>query len=329
MRTDLVTGATGFIGRHLAQRILGQGRGVRLLCREKSVSKLPSGLHSRAEVVIGDLRDLGSIAKAVVGVDRVFHCAGHVSDWGAPEDFYSVNVGGTHALLEASVRTKIARFVHLSSIAVFGVPPPAYFDDDTPYGASKDLYSKTKIEAEKLALQFHREKNLPVTVLRPAVVYGPDSTWVEEPLRMIRRNRMFLIGGGAGTCHPCYIENLLDAILLVAENPSAVGQAFSIADDEPISFREYFNHLAAIAGKPPIAHSIPMPIARTMASACEAAARLLRCSTRPLLTHTAIDLIGTSSRMSVQKIKRELGFQPRFSVARAMENLKSRIPSSF
>jgi nucleoside-diphosphate-sugar epimerase len=147
------------------------------------------------------------------------------------------------------------------------------------------------------------------------------SAWAEEPVAMMRAGRMFLVAGGRGTCHPCYIENLLDAMVLAAEHPRAVGNAYIVGDDEPISFAEYFGHLARIIGEDPVRRSIPLAVARAMASGLEAAARLRRSRARPLLTHTAIDMVTARSRMSMRKIREELGFAPRYDVASAMEEM--------
>ena len=138
---------------------------------------------------------------------------------------------------------------------------------------------------------------------------------------MIRAGRMFLLGGGEGTCHPCYVENLVDALLLAAEHPRAVGNAYLVGDDEPITFRAYFDHLARIAGHGPIRRSIPLPVARAMATALEAAARLRGGGARPLLTHAAIDMVTARSRMSMRKIREELGYVPRYGVEAAMAEL--------
>lgn len=319
---DLVTGASGFIGRHLAERLLEDGRTVGVLCRPSSVAKLSPMIRGNARIIKGDLRDRESLRAAAHGARMIFHCAGHVSDWGADEEFVQSNVQATEWLLDAAAEKSVERFVHLSSIAVFGVPSPPFFDDETPYGPGRDGYSRTKIEGEKRVLRSHAEKGLPVTILRPAVVYGPYGTWVEEPLRMIRQNRIFLIKGGTGTCHPCYIENLVDAILLAAGRPEAIGQAYIVGDDESISFRRYFDYLAAMEAKAPIRRSIPLPAARAMATAFEALARLNKSSSRPLLTHAAIDMVTTTSRMSMEKIRKDLGFKPRFTVEAAMSRLQ-------
>jgi len=322
---DLVTGATGFIGSHLAERLLRQGRVVRALCRAGSEEKLPHEVASRPQIARGDLRDPLSLRAAVAGAQRVFHCAGHVLDWGAEEDFVEMNVRGTRWLLEAARDARVERVIHFSSIAVFGTPSPRRFDDESPYGASRDLYSRTKVEAE-LAARAFAEQGLSVTILRPAVVYGRRGKWLEEPLSRIAQGKMFLLGGGDGTCHPCYIENLLDATLLVAEHPRAVGEAFIVADDDPVSFRAYFDAVAALAGRPLVRRSIPIGAARVLASAFELAARATRSRERPLLTHAAVDMVTTTSELSMRKIKERVGFRPRYDFTQAMCELAAVIP---
>ncbi len=320
--TSLITGATGFIGRHLARRLLADGKKVRVLCRKGSEKKLPADLLSLVEIAVGDLRDRESLFIATRGITHVYHCAGNVLDWGLEKDFQEINVRGTRWLLEASDSSGVKRFIHLSSIAAFGTPSPAYFDDASPYVKSGDFYSRTKAEAEHYVFQFHRETGLACTVLRPAVVYGQDGTWFEEPLKMIQQGKMFLLGGGKGTCHPCYIENLLDAMLLVASHPRAVGQGYIVADNDPITFKEYFNSIAEIAGKNPIRRSIPIPLARTLASACELGAKTFQSQGRPLLTRTALAMVTTKSEMSVKKIMDELDWKPRYAFKAAMKELR-------
>lgn len=324
---DLVTGATGFIGSHLAQRLLRDGRNVRVLCRAGSEPRLPPDVAARAEIARGDLRDRASLVAAVTGATRVFHCAAHVLDWGAEAEFVDMNVRGTQWLLEAARDAGVRRVVHYSSIAVFGTPSPARFDDGSPYGTGRDLYTRTKIEGERVAFRF-AELGLALTVLRPAVVYGPRGRWLEEPLAMIEKGKLFLLGGGAGTCHPCYIENLVDASVLAAEHGGAAGAAFIVGDDDPISFRTYFDGIAAIAGRPPVRRSVPLPAARAVAGVLELGARVVGARGRPLLTHTALDMVTTTSVMSMDKIRRELGFQPRYRFATAVEELRARRSAS-
>jgi nucleoside-diphosphate-sugar epimerase len=324
---NLVTGATGFIGRHLAMRLVREGFPLRVLCRPGSEANLPAEVTGHAEIARGDLRDRDSLFAAARGATRVFHCAGLVADWGPSAGFAAANVEGTRALLDAAIAADVARFVHLSSIAAFGTPSPPYFDDASPYGDSADDYSRTKVEGEKAVFEAHCARGLAATVLRPAVVYGPGGAWLEKPLAMIEQGRMFLLGGGEGTCHPCYVENLVDAMLLAGNHPGAVGEGFIVADGEPITFREYFDALASIAGKPPVARSIPLFAARAMATTLEAAARVRKSDRRPLLTHTAIAMVTTKSRLSTEKIRRLLGFRPRWSFRSAITDLRAWYPT--
>lgn len=318
-RPELVTGATGFIGGHLARRLLEVGRPIRVLCRKGSERKLPSRVGKEAEVVYGDLKDQASLRAAADGSCRVYHCAGHVSDWGRPEEFEAMNVRGTELLAQAALEGGAERFIHFSSIAAFGTPAPDYFDDDSPLAESRDSYSRTKAEGEKVVLSF--SDRLPVTILRPAVVYGPGGTWLEEPLKMIELGKMFLLGGGKGTCHPTYIENLLDAALLVSDHPKALGRGYIVTDGDSVPFHEYFNSIAKIAGRPPIARSIPLPVARAMAAGFEGFARLAHSSSRPLLTRAALGMVTTESRVSIKRIRDELGFEPRYTFHAAMDEL--------
>jgi nucleoside-diphosphate-sugar epimerase len=321
--SDLVTGATGFIGQHLVRRLLAGGRPVRALCRMGSERKLPADVRARVEVALGDLTDRASLERATLGVTRIFHCAGEVSDWGPTNRFHDANVRGTRWLLEAAQTSAVERFVHMSSFVVFGVPSPPALDDASPYGEGSDPYTTTKTEGERVVFAFHREMGLPACVLRPTVVYGPGSTWLEEPMRMMKKGAFVLIGRGAGTCHPCYLENLLDAALHVAEHPGAVGQGFLVSDDDPISFHEYFAALASLCGTRVPRRSIPVPLARAVAVGLETVARLARAEGRPLLTRTAIDLVTTESRVSIRKIRGELGFVPHYSFREAIEKLRS------
>lgn len=328
MPIDLITGATGFIGRHLRDRLIGGRRKIRLFCRPESAHKLPSFENESVEIFHGDLHNRDSINQAMYGVKRVFHCAGHVLDWGAQETFHATNVRGTQWLLDAAVEQKVSRFIHLSSIAVFGIPSPAYFDDETPYNPGNDHYSQSKIESEIIAFRYFREKGLPVVVLRPAVVYGPYSGWVEEPIRLIRKNKMFLIGGGKGICHPCHINNLIDAMLLASDHPDAIGMGYNVSDDQSITFKVFFNHLAKIVGAPPVNRSIPLPLARIMATILKMSPKGVKRGKRPLLTHAAIDMLVAQSTMRMDKIRNELNFEPEISVECGMELLKQWIELS-
>jgi 2-alkyl-3-oxoalkanoate reductase len=143
---------------------------------------------------------------------------------------------------------------------------------------------------------------------------------------MMRRGAFFHLGGGAGTCHPCYVENLIDAALLVASDPRAVGQGYLVTDDDPLPFRDYFTALARLAGIPPPRRSVPLPLARALAAGLETVARVTRAKGRPLLTQTAIDLVTTRCEVSIRKIREELGYAPRRTFGEAIDELRAASP---
>jgi nucleoside-diphosphate-sugar epimerase len=318
---NLVTGATGFIGGHLVRRLVREGQPTRVLCRPGSEDKLPASIARRLEIVRGDLLDRESLMRAASGATRIYHCAGHGSHWGSRDTFELVNVRGTRWLLEAAARRGVQRFVHLSAVAALGMA--RRLDDDSPHATSRHGYAYSKARGEQIALAYHRERGLPVTILRPALVYGVGGTWLEEPLSMLERDRLVLLGGGRGTCHPCYIENLVEAMLLAAAHPEAVGQAFIVGDGESMTFRDYFAAIATIAGKPAARRSRSWLAAQGIAAILELVAFLTRSPRRPRLTRGAIAMVTRRSELSTDKIHRVLGFEPRYSFACAIDRLRA------
>lgn len=165
------------------------------------------------------------------------------------EVFEQTNVLGTENLLRAAVQAGSERFVYLSSIAVFGLPASHVVTDESPRAPSGDPYCDTKLAAEEAVSRFQHEGHLATTILRPSCVYGPNSThWSVIPLKRIQKGRMLLFNGGSGLLNCAYIDNVVDAILLAAEDDRAIGQAF-IVSDGATTWREYFGAYARMAEK--------------------------------------------------------------------------------
>ena len=252
----LVTGITGFIGSHLARRLLREQRAaVRGLVRDASKGEELARLG--VEIIRGDLTDAASLARAVQGCSIVIHTAAQVSSVPHRATFERSNVRGTESLLRAASEAEVGRFVHLSSIAVFGLAASGDITDQSPRGRSGDPYCDTKFDAEEVVLRYQNEGRLPITILRPSAVYGPGSThWSVIPLKRIKKGRMFVFDGGHGLLNYVYIDNLVDAILRALEDGCAVGKAF-IVNDGATTWREYFDAYARMAGKGSV-RSIPL-----------------------------------------------------------------------
>ena len=157
----LVTGASGFLGKHLIQKLVARGDEVSALVwptRTRSV------LQNLPVILIdGDVQDTAAIKRATQGQDVVFHCAGKVADWGPRSEFYQVNVEGTRNLLEANRAAGVKHFIHISSLAVLGIPDTTSVNETMPY-TTKCLnpYMETKLASEKMVLDYHKKNKLPV-----------------------------------------------------------------------------------------------------------------------------------------------------------------------
>ncbi len=244
----LITGATGFIGSRVVRRLLSEKEPrVRALAR---VPAKAEGLASLgAEVVAGDLADFASLERAVEGCSVVIHTAAQVSSIPDRKTFEQSNVAGTENILRAAAAAGVRRFVHLSSIAVFGLAASGEVTDRSPRSHSGDPYCDTKLDAEDAVWRYLGEGRLPATILRPSAVYGPGSThWSIIPIKRIKKGKMLLFNGGNGLLNYVYIDNLVDAIFLAAEDDRALGEAF-IVNDGATTWREFFGAHARMAGK--------------------------------------------------------------------------------
>jgi nucleoside-diphosphate-sugar epimerase len=236
----LITGATGFIGGRLAERLVTEeGVQVQALARTPDKGRWLADLG--VEIVPGDITNSASLQKAVAGCQLVFHAAAWVSEGGTKAEVWAVNVNGTQNVVEAALAAGVERFVHLSSCAVYGSLQQYNIDENTPTRMSGNLYHDSKVVAEEVVFRAYQERGLPVVVARPSQVYGPRSyQFAVRPVELIKVGKMILIDGGRHLCKPVYIDNLVDGLILCAKVESAVGQAINLTDGPPITWRDFF-----------------------------------------------------------------------------------------
>jgi nucleoside-diphosphate-sugar epimerase len=318
----LITGATGFIGGRLAERLAGEGHTVRCLARAGSDSSRLAELD--VQIAIGDLTDADSLVRAVQGCDRVLHCGALVSDWATIEEISAINVAGTRALLTACVAASVKRFVHISTTDVYGYPERPAVDESYTATRFRNWYAQTKLQAEAEVRRAQRTSTLEVVILRPATVYGPGSTEViGEIARAIQGRRMLLIDRGRPVAGLCYIENLIDAVLLALDHESAPGHAFNVTDGLPITWRQFTDDLAAGLGCPPVRFSLPYRLAGAIGCSLEHAYRLLRRTTGlslpPLLSRQAVQVLGRDQDFSNRRLRATLGWEPRVDYATGLQ----------
>jgi nucleoside-diphosphate-sugar epimerase len=312
----LITGASGFIGGHLAVRLAGEGWKVRCLARPTSDTSNLEELG--VEIVVGDLQSPESLIRAVDGCRVVFHCGAMVSDWATVDEIVGVNVSGTRNLVSAAAASSVERFVHFSTTDVYGYRGPATIDESYRGSRFSNWYAHTKLEAERVVGRAHHDREMGAIILRPATVYGPGSREVVGELaRALRNGSMVLIDGGGAIAGLVYVENLVDAAVLTARHEDAVGHAFNVSDGLGVTWRQFTDDLAHGLGCRGARWSVPFSVATSLALVLEHGYRLLRrtagVTTRPLLSRQAVHVLGSDQRFSTDAIRSALGWSPRMS----------------
>ena len=234
----LITGSTGFIGSHLAKRLVHfKDTKVRGLVKDNTISTnridwLP------VEKVFGDMTSLQAMRTAVQGCDVVVHCA-----IGNPDENYL----GTRNVIQAALENDVKKFVHISSTAVFGYSPDSEkvkdgrLSDNFPRNEYYTEYSYGKIASEKVAFGYYDYYQLPLVVLRLSHVFGPYSTcWTTRPIRMIQHGCYTLVNGGISPSNTIYIDNAIDAIVLAIKAENAVGKALIVNDEKITPWNDFF-----------------------------------------------------------------------------------------
>jgi nucleoside-diphosphate-sugar epimerase len=318
----LITGASGFIGGRLAERLVSDGYSVRCLVRESSDRVRLDELD--VQVFVGDLTSAPSLARAVVGCRYVFHCGALVTDWATKEEIARTNVAGTRSLLEASVGASVKRFIHISTTDVYGYPDNAGIDETYIARRFRNWYAQTKREAEAEVRRVAEAGALDAVILRPATVYGPGSKEVVgEIARAIEARHMLLVDGGRAIAGLCYVENLIDAVLLALDHENARGQAFNISDGLDITWRRFTDDLAEGLGCPKACWSLPYWLASSIGFSLEHGYRLLRKLTGltlpPLLSRQAVQVLGRNQDFSNCKARETLGWSPRVDYPTGLE----------
>lgn len=322
-----ITGATGFLGGYVAEACVERGHQVSALVQPGWDSSLLSSIG--VELHNADLRDRDSLQRGLTGCDLILHVAAKVGDWGSWRDFCEVNVEGSKNLYEAAVAVGVPRAVHVSSTAVYGKDMILRGAIDETMALSKpdDMpkwysYGRSKLLGELLALDYHRQGRIQVSVVRPGWVYGPrDHARLGTLLTMLKRGRVRLIGDGSNELMLTYVTNVADAILLAGTHDAARGEAFNVSNDGEVSQRDFFDALSSQVEAPPVRASVPFRRAYCIASALETSYRFLRIKRRPLITRQSVSLFGLPHRFSTEKITNTLGWHPHVTFPEAIERI--------
>ena len=319
----LITGAAGFIGRHLLSRLRAEGVSVRaLLLPDEPV---PDEWDDEVPILRGDVTDPDAMAAAVAEAGTVVHLAAVVSDWGPEALHQQVTVDGTANVLLPAAKHGV-RAVLASSIVVYGQdltkgPCP----EDRRYGPAPGPYSRAKQAQEQLARRLAEDTDLRLTVVRPGNVFGVGSRpWLEMVLPLLKNRDFTLISGGDFSAGLCHVHNLVDLLGLAGTRPEAVGRVYNAVDDSGITWKRYFGDLARIIGAP-APRSAPRFVVKPLAGLYERWWRLLGRAHRPPMTREAFNLAGAPLRIPIDRARDELGFEPRVDYEQAIAEIEAHL----
>ncbi|MBI3946625.1 MAG: NAD-dependent epimerase/dehydratase family protein [Armatimonadetes bacterium] len=300
----IVTGATGFLGARLVERLLARGESVRILARSRAKAKPLERLG--AELVEGEITDREALRRAVRDVEVVHHLAGRLFAPGVPEaEYHRTHVEGTRALLAACrEQTGLKRLVHCSTTGVLGVTGDRPAGEDAP-AAPTNAYEATKWQSE-LLVRTSQQEGFPATIVRPGLVYGPGDLHLLGFFRSVQRGWFRPIGSRAVWFHPIYVDDLVDAFILGAEHPLAVGECFHVAGREPVTVAGLAAAIAVVLDTALPRGVLPLPVARAAATL----GGLLPARLKPLapLTPSRLDFLTHSRVYDTGKAQRLLGF---------------------
>lgn len=313
----LVTGASGFLGGHLTQTLVQQGITPRILVRPNSRhTALPL---DQVEIQEGDLRDVETLKKAVADVSIVYHCAATMK--GTKEEFFESNVQGTQQLLAAAQSSGVQRFLHVSSVAVYGPGQKTIIREEEgydPFPQQRGYYTWTKIESDRLALQFAKEHNFPVTVLRPGIIYGPGAKPFFARLHYNLKGKAHVVIGQPTALLPLvFVKSVVAALLLAGEKPLSPFSVYNVVDGV-IRQGDFLERQAEAMKKRVRPVYLPPRLVGLGALALETVYRLLRKGS-PTLSRYRVQRACQSLAHDTTKARKELGWRPEISLPEGLQ----------
>ena len=313
-----ITGATGFLGSVLVRRLIAEGAQVRALARAPARAAALRGLAG-VEVVYGDVTDRDSLRAAVEGCAVVIHSAASFTDWRSQQ---AVNADGTRNVVEAAADAGVSRFVHVSTIAVYGYRHSGDVAETAPMReTSGDPYNRTKIQAERHVTGIASSRGMAYSIIRPGQIYGPGSgMWTGTMFRLASQLRLAFPGDGNGSAHAIHVDDVADLAILLASHPQAVGEAFNGSPDPAPTWREFLGGYRRLTGRE--GGWLALPVAPVLAATKIAAA----FSASRSMTRDAPDLLMMAQgrfSFSTTKARQRLGWTPQVSLTDGIESCTS------
>jgi len=307
----LMTGATGLLGGHLLQALQQRGEQIRaLVLPVENAEKL---IAQGVEVVRGDVTDASTLAPAVRDIEIIFHLAGMMGVDRPLADYRLVNVTGSENLYRAAQAAGVRRFVHTSSHTVYGLGYGRFLTEEDALLPDPDPYSLTKAEGDHLMRRLMLRSDVETVIIRPGTFFGPgDRLHFGRMAQRMKNGKGVIVGRGDNALPFCYVTDVAQGFLLAAYHEKAPGNVYNISNDRPLTQQEIFNAIADnVGGKRPPRHLPYLPIYYGGIVAEKVA---FITHTKPIVTRLGAMMFGTDNRHSVEKARRELGYEPKVDI---------------
>lgn len=307
-----MTGASGFLGRRITPRLREQGHSITALL-------LPQETPDAAAAdrfVHGDITRPESLAGAMSDHDAVVHLAGAVGYGQSFERCRSLNRDGTQNVAREAVRAGARRFVHMSSVSVYGRVANVRLAEDAPLRRIGDPYGDTKADAEEIVRARACAGELDLTILRPTVIWGPgDALFLPKLVENLRSGKARIVGSGRNSVDAVHVDDVADLVARVLASPASIGRTYNVNHPHNPTWSEFVALVAQAIGVEPPAGRLPIPVALLAAASMELAAAVT--GRQPRLTRYAVRVIGRQYRYAVDRARDELGFTPQVALSPA------------
>jgi predicted dehydrogenase/nucleoside-diphosphate-sugar epimerase len=325
--TTLVTGATGFIGHHLLERLLQEREKVRIHVRKEPPKAIMD--NPKVEVFLGDIGNRESVFEAMKGIKEVFHLGAIISGW--REEFQCGTINGTQNMIDAALENNVEQFVYMSSLSVLqtaaaksGVPIREDWQYE-PFPERRGGYTESKLKAEKMILDAVKERNLPAVLLRPGEVVGPDRPFLSGAAAINAGGRFIVFGNGKADIPVVWMSDLIDATMSAADKKIVDGSIYNLVDPVKMKQTDVVRTFCETTGKKVRILKVPMWFVKTASWFLEKALKLLGKNS-PLTPYRLDSAIGPRD-FDCSKAEQELDWKHKVGVFEGLKAMQSETQS--
>lgn len=329
----ILTGATGLLGSHIATELVHRGWSITAIVR--SASRLNALQLPNTQPHICDLSRDTPPPSLFKSADLVIHAAAAVTDWAPWSHFQATTIDATQRICDTMKTAGCRRLIHVSTVGVYGRPTSRIpLRENQPFNSMGrwDYYSNSKIAAEKIVWAAHQSRSLDITILRPAMIYGPSPTGLIARVVTLAKQGKLAIAGNPQTGLPLvHVTDVASAAIQLAESNRSTGQAFNIVNPEPVPQSTFFDTITRALNAPPVTKHVPYRLAYTAGFLAEIWGHLTRAPHPPPITRYRVSLFGHRRQYAIDKIRDAIDWQPRIPFDRGIRDTLTQLtaqPSS-